>query len=318
MISSKSDLVVKSNRLNMAIQNLSLSEVRILQLAIVDARETGNGLSLDKPLSISALRYAKAFGVARQTAHEAILSAEKNLFDRRFSFLDTDDKLVKSRWVQRVKYLDDEASIEVILTYDVVNEITRIDGYENFFTQYLLEQTAKMQSTYSVRLYELLVQWKSAKKTPLLQLDCFRQQLGVGVDEYKLMSNFKKRVLDLAIKEINETSDLTVSYEQEKRGKRIVGFKFKVLSKNKPKDIKKKENARDIDTADMFTVGDLNDKQLGRIARNPQFITDYNHMVTPTSPAGQSQQGWEFEMINRLKKDASQFKKRPIRDYLEY
>ena len=318
MISSKTDLVVKSNRLNMAIQNLSLSEVRILQLAIVDARETGNGLSLDKPLSISALRYAKAFGVARQTAHEAILSAEKNLFDRRFSFLDTDDKLVKSRWVQRVKYLDDEASIEVILTYDVVNEITRIDGYENFFTQYLLEQTAKMQSTYSVRLYELLVQWKSAKKTPLLQLDCFRQQLGVGVDEYKLMSNFKKRVLDLAVKEINETSDLTVSYEQEKRGKRIVGFKFKVLSKNKPKDIKKKENARDIDTADMFTVGDLNDKQLGRIARNPQFITDYNHMVSPTSAAGQSDSGWEFEMINRLKKDASQFKKRPIRDYLEY
>ena len=318
MISSKSDLVVKSNRLNMAIQNLSLSEVRILQLAIVDARETGNGLSLDKPLSISALRYAKAFGVARQTAHEAILSAEKNLFDRRFSFLDTDDKLVKSRWVQRVKYLDDEASIEVILTYDVVNEITRIDGYENFFTQYLLEQTAKMQSTYSVRLYELLVQWKSAKKTPLLQLDCFRQQLGVGVDEYKLMSNFKKRVLDLAVKEINETSDLTVSYEQEKRGKRIVGFKFKVLSKNKPKDIKKKENARDIDTADMFTVGDLNDKQLGRIARNPQFITDYNHMVSPTSAAGQSDSGCEFEMINRLKKDASQFKKRPIRDYLEY
>lgn len=318
MISSKSDLVVKSNRLNMAIQNLSLSEVRILQLAIVDARETGNGLSLDKPLNISALRYAKAFGVARQTAHEAILSAEKNLFDRRFSFLDTDDKLVKSRWVQRVKYLDDEASIEVILTYDVVNEITRIDGYENFFTQYLLEQTAKMQSTYSVRLYELLVQWKSAKKTPLLQLDCFRQQLGVGVDEYKLMSNFKKRVLDLAVKEINETSDLTVSYKQEKRGKRIIGFKFKVLSKNKPKDTKKKDSARDTYTADMFTIEGLNDKQLGRIVRNPAFMAEYNHLVSPTSLAGQSQQGWEFEMINRLKKDASQFKKRPIRDYLDY
>jgi len=29
-------------------------------------------------------------------------------------------------------------------------------------------------------------------------------------------------------------------------------------------------------------------------------------------------QGWEFEVINRLKKDASQFKKRPIKEYLEY
>ena len=58
------------------------------------------------------------------------------------------------------------------------------------------------------------------------------------------------------------------------------------------------------------SVEDLNDKQLGRIARNPIF--------TPISPVGQSQQEWEFEMSNRLKKDASQFNKRPIRDYLDY
>ena len=41
---ANSDLVVKSNRLNSAIQNLSLPELRIIQLAIVDARETGKGL----------------------------------------------------------------------------------------------------------------------------------------------------------------------------------------------------------------------------------------------------------------------------------
>lgn len=41
-------------------------------------------------------------------------------------------------------------------------------------------------------------------------------------------------------------------------------------------------------------------------------------MVSPTSAAGQSDSGWEFEMVNRLKKDASQFSKRPIRGYLEY
>ena len=40
---ANSDLVVKSNRLNSAIQNLSLPELRIIQLAIVDARETGKG-----------------------------------------------------------------------------------------------------------------------------------------------------------------------------------------------------------------------------------------------------------------------------------
>ena len=45
------DLVVKSNRLNMAIQNLTLPELCIIQLAIVDARETGNGLSTDTPFT---------------------------------------------------------------------------------------------------------------------------------------------------------------------------------------------------------------------------------------------------------------------------
>lgn len=311
-----SDLVVKTNRLNAATQNLSLTEVRIMQLAIVDARETGKGLTTESPLTISASRYAKAFDVSRQSAYEAILNAEKTLFERRFSFLTKDNKVVKSRWVQRVKYLEDQASIEVILTYDVVNEITRIDGYEQFFTQYLLEQTASMSSAYSVRLYELLVQWKTSKKTPVFELMHFREQLGIEPTEYKLMSDFKKRVLNVAVKEINETADLKVSYEQKKEGRKIVGFKFKVLEKGKPNN-KKVAQQRDSATADMFTIEGLSDKQLGRIVRNTQFIADYNHLVSSTSPAGQDTKAWEFEMINRLKKDATQFKKRSIRDYLD-
>ena len=314
------DLVVKTNRLNMAIQNLSLIEVRIIQLAIIDARETEKGLSTDKPLVITASRYAQAFDVSRQTARQAILDAEQTLFERRFTFIDdTDGNPVKSRWLQRVKYLNDEAAIEICFTYDVVTEITRIDGIERYFTQYLLQQTSQLKSIYSVRLYELLVQWKEAKKTPVFDLNTFRGQLGLGVNEYKVMGNFKLRVLDMAVNEINEKTDLKVSYEQTKKGRKIVGFQFKVLVKSKPKPTNNKEgNVRDADTADMFTIGDLNDKQLGRIVRNPDFMAEYNQLVSPTSPAGQSQQGWEFEMINRLKKDASQFTKRPIREYLDY
>ena len=237
-----SNLVVKTNRLNTVTQNLSLTEVRIMQLAIVDARETGKGLSTDKPLTISASRYAEAFGVSRQSAYEAILKAEKSLFDRRFSFLDDDDKMVKSRWVQRVKYLDDEASIEVILTYDVVKEVTRIDGYEQFFTQYLLEQTAHMNSAYSVRLYELLVQWKTAKKTPVFELQQFREQLGVENNEYQRMYDFKNRVLDVAVKEINEKTDIQTSYDQVKEDAKLLGLSL--LLKRNPK--RRENNQRDL------------------------------------------------------------------------
>lgn len=314
---SKGNLVVKTNQLNSALQNLSLPEIRIVQLAIVDARETNTGLSTDKPLRIDALRYAEMFETTRQNGYKRMKEAEETLFNRRFSYIDDDGKIIKSRWIQQVRYLDDEGAIELVFTLAVVNGISRIDGAEDFFTSYLLEQTASMDSIYSVRLYELLVQWKAAKQTPMFELEKFRDQLGVEVNEYKAMCDFKKRVLQVAINEINEKSDIKISYEQVKKGRSIAGFKFKVLAKDKLKKVQL-ENSRDINTADMFTIEGLNDKQLGRIVRNPAFMAEYNHLVTPTSPAGQSQQGWEFEMVNRLKKDASQFKKRPIKEYLDY
>ena len=317
VIMSKSNLVVKTNYLNTVLQNLKLSEIRIVQLAVVDARETGTGLSAEIPLRIDAKRYAEVFNTTRQNGYLMMKDAEDTLFNRRFSYVDDEGKLVKSRWLSQVRYLDDEGAIEVVFTPAVVQGITRIDGAEEFFTKYLLEQTAEMDSNYSVRLYELVVQWKQAKKTPVFELEKFRGQLGLGSDEYQTMSNFKKRVLNLAVEEINEKSDLNISYTQKKKGRKIAGFSFTVHEKPKAKtDVVSKE--RDASTADMFTIDGLNDKQLGRIARNPAFMAEYNHLVSPTSPAGQSQQGWEFEMINRLKKDPTQFNKRPIKEYLEY
>ena len=311
--------VVKTHRLNTALQKLSLSEIRLMQLAIIDARETGTGIDTVTPLPIHASRYAEAFGVTRQTAYEVLIEAETSLFKRYFTFLDErDGKPVKSHWVSQAKYLDDEAIIEIMLTPAVVKEITRIDAIEakTLFTKFALEQVAPMKSVYSVRLYELLNQWRQAKKVSF-NLDVFRGQLGVEETEYKAMSDFKRRVLDLAVNEINEKSDLKISYEQVKKGVSIVGFKFKVLTKSQPKKVQS-ESSRDVDTADMFTIEGLNDKQLGRIVRNPAFVADYNHLVSPTSPAGQSQKDWDFEMVKRLKEDASQFSKRPIKEYLNY
>lgn len=204
------DLVVKTNRLNSAVQYLSLVEARIVQLAIVDARESGRGLKVDAPLRINACRYAEAFGVNKSNAYAIIKEAEETLFNRRFSFVNKDGDLVKSRWLSQVIYLDGEGAIEVVFTPAVVEGISRIDGAVDFFTSYILGNTIHFKSMYSVRLYELLAQWKNNHQTPIFELGVFRGQLGVLDDEYLHMSNFKKRVLDLAIKEINEHSDLTV------------------------------------------------------------------------------------------------------------
>ena len=229
----KKDLVVKTNRLNQAFQVLSLAEFHIVQLAIVDARDTGTGLSTDLPLKISALRYAEAFETTRQNAYMRMKEAEETLFNRRFSFFDEDGQLVKSRWISQVKYLDNEGALEIVFTPAVVQGISRIDGVKEFFTQYLLSQTAQLKSIYSSRLYELLIQWRNTGKTSIFSLEEFRARLGIEKDQYKLMSDFKKRVLDLAIKDINEKTDIKATYEQHKQGRLITGFSFSFKHKKK-------------------------------------------------------------------------------------
>ena len=308
------DLVVKSNRIITAFQNLSLTEMCLIQLAIVDARETEHGLDVNKPLNISAKRYAEIFNVQIDTAYKILASAGKGLRARYFTFLDDTGSKIETNWVQQVRYVKSEGRIEIIFTVAVVKEITRLSSH---FTQYDLEFIATLNSIYSVRLYELIIKWLSAKKTDVFDYEILRGQLGIGVNEYQRMTDFKKRVLDLAVNEINEKTNIKVKYENVKQGRNIIGFTFTVHEKPKAKTNKVIELC-DADNDDMFAIKGLNDNQLGRIARNPSFVADYNHLVKSTSPAGQDPKAWEFEMINRLKKDSSQFKKRPIRDYLEY
>lgn len=309
------EMVVKSNRIITALQNLSLTEMRLIQLAIVDAREKEHGLDVNKPLHINAKRYAEAFNVQVDTAYKILADAGKSLRGRYFTFLDNTGSKIETNWVQQVRYVKTEGRIEIIFTIAVVNEITRLSSH---FTQYALERIAMLNSIYSVRLYELLIKWLSAKKTDTFDYEILRGQLGIGVNEYKHMGDFKKRVLDLAVNEINEKTDIKVSYEQVKEGRKIVGFKFKILSKDKPKNTKI-ESSRDIDTADMFTIDNLTDAQLARITRNPQFIRDFSDLISPTSHINKDMSAWSAEFVDRIKENYKLFnKKRPIKEYLIY
>jgi plasmid replication initiation protein len=93
------------------------------------------------------------------------------------------------------------------------------------------------------------MQWKSVGKTPIYELNKFRSQLGIGVNEYDRMEAFKRRVLDIAIKQINELSDITVKYEQHKKGRAISGFSFVFKQKKTNQPIADK---RDPNTLDLF------------------------------------------------------------------
>ena len=307
---SKSDLVVKTNQLNSAVQNLSFPELRIIQLAIVDARETGKGLDTKTPLRIDAMRYAQAFDTTRQNAYILMKQSEETLFNRRFTYFDREKKPIKSRWLQDVRYLDDEGAIEVCFTRLVVECITRLDGAEQFFTQYMLSQTANLNSVYSVRLYELLIQWKTAGKTPVFELSLFRGQMGLNDDEYKIMGNFKLRVLDLAVNEINEKTDLTVSYTQEKKGRVIHGFKFTVKQKEKTK--KEVKTDRDNNTLDMFYK--MTDKQIDTFATKLANLPALSHKA----PIGASMQEFTNKIASDLRDEKKQGFYKPFLEQLGF
>ena len=248
----KNSLIVKDNALINASYNLELTEQRLIMLAIINARESGQGITADSKLEIHASDYAKLFNVSIDASYKALREAVNNLFNRQFSYTAEYKRtgktgIVRSRWVSRIFYVDDLALLEITFAPDVVPLITRL---EEHFTSYQAKQVAHLTSKYATRLYELLIAWREVGKVPQIEISEFRNRLGLLDDEYTAMHNFKKRVLEPSIQQINEHTDITVTYEQHKKGRLISGFSFKIKQKQQAKKV---ESNRDPNTADLFT-----------------------------------------------------------------
>ena len=219
--------VVKDNALIDASYNLDLVEQRLILLAIVEARESGKGINANDPLTVHAESYINQFSVHRNTAYQALKDACKDLFARQFSYQEKSAKgnIINkmSRWVSEVGYIDNEAVVQLIFAPAIVPLITRL---EKQFTKYELQQISNLNSAYAVRLYEILISWRSTGKTPIFSLEEFRKKIGVLENEYLRSDNFKKWIIELPIKQINEHTDIIVKYEQHKTGRSISGFSF--------------------------------------------------------------------------------------------
>ena len=197
-------------------------------MAIAEARQTGYGITENSLLEVHASSYINTFNVEKHTAYTVLRDASKSLFDRYVTYHDVNPKTGKDRsfhcrWVDKIGYEPQSGIVFLRFTQDIVPLITRLE--ENF-TKYELQQVSRLTSSYAIRLYELLIQWRSAGKTPIYDLALFRQQLGVEAHQYKTMSNFKTYVLDFALSQINELTDITTKYEQHKKGRSISGFSF--------------------------------------------------------------------------------------------
>ena len=293
-ILDESMLIAKDNALINASYNLDLVEQRLILLAIIEARETGMGITADNALTIHAESYIEQFDVEKHTAYKVLKDACKNLFARQFTYQEISKNgnltTFTSRWVSKIGYTDKEAVVQIIFAPDVVPLITRL---EKQFTSYELDQVAGLQSKYAVRLYEILIAWRSTGKTPFFEIEDFRKKIGVGVSEYTTLWNFKQRVLELALEQINEHTDITATYEQHKKGRVITGFSFKFKQKkteqHKAQGQKKLgDGKRDENTVDMFTeMSDADIRKYSiKLAQLPEFSSiadageDYDALAT--------------------------------------
>lgn len=222
------ELVVKDNALIQASYTLDLAEQRLILLAIIEARNKSQGITQDTLLEIHASSYAKQFNINDKTAYTVVKDASKGLFDRYVTYHDKNPKNGKDRsfhcrWIDKTGIEPDSGIVYIRFTSDVIPLITRLESH---FTSYEIDKVANLTSSYAIRLYEILISWREVGKTPKYEINDLRSKLGVEPKQYQRMNNFKARVLELAIDQINEHTDITANYNQHKKGKVITAISF--------------------------------------------------------------------------------------------
>lgn len=233
---SNSNVVAKSNRLVEASYRLSLVEQQMILFAICRAREEQKGLSSTTWLTLDSKAFAAAFNTDPKNAYRQLSEAAATLFDRVITMYDNDGdpRKIETRWIQAKAKIDNRGQVQLKFADCVIPYLERL-GTE--FTTYRLEKIGKLTSAYGVRLYELLLQYAPLKKREFAIVD-LKKTLGLSELEYPAILDFKKRVVDVAVKQINAHTDLTTSYTQSRTGRTITHLTFAIKLKPAPKPAK--------------------------------------------------------------------------------
>ena len=218
--------IVKSNQVIEASYQLSAVEQRIV-LAAISRIPKSQPITDDElyPVSVNELQL---LGVHEKTAYRDLKEGINRLYERSIN-LSIDDKSIKMRWVQEIQFLDSQSIIGIRFSKPILPFISNLSRE---FTKYALSDIAGINSGYGIRIYELLVQYRQIGKREI-SVESLRTMLELG-KKYPLFADFKKRVIDTAIDQINEYSPLKVTYEQKKTGRKVthIIFSFKEKSKS--------------------------------------------------------------------------------------
>ena len=228
-----SDLEVKnrvyqSNQLIESSYTLTLNEKRLILFAasLLDSEKPA---PKDGLVTVSAEAFALAFGMEVRHAYGVLGEAIERLGSRwmkRYTYsasCEVEPEPDEMRWIYHKKYMAKEGRVLLGFSPTVLPHLTLLNRE---FTGIQLKNITNLTSFKSFRIYELTAQYLNFGKR-YFDLERLRQLLQME-DKYPKVKDFRKYVLDLSVKDVNQSTDLALTLEPRRKGRTIVGFEFTI------------------------------------------------------------------------------------------
>lgn len=321
----ETDIAVKqANKLIESIYKMDVNEHKLLLLATkkVNEMELRNEPFNERTrITISSAEFAKQYGISRPSAFEIIVEAKNSIYDREFVYLhvekDGSVEPMKSRWFQarqadkakgEISFMF--ASAVIPLIYLVKSEYTLLD----------LQEIGQLKSKYAVRLYKYLMRWVNAPYKNKITVEQMREIFGLNDDEYPAMCDFRKRVLDIAVKQVKAgTGFKDLSVKNHKTGVKVTAFSFHYTNyaneviKGARKQVIE-GNAAQAGEGEDYVIHQMTIEQIDTFSKSLALKTRDNPAFAGLGALVEPGQDWSV-LASRIAKD---FKKGVFAPYLEY
>jgi plasmid replication initiation protein len=236
------NLASQSNKLVEATYKMSLPAKRVMLMLLGQIHPCQQDIS--QKVSIKASDYAEKTQTNLRQAYVDIKKGcrelMKTIIKTRIPNEKSTEECVVVSWM---KYHDNEGWLEATFTPWIapyIHSLRKI-GY----TTIKIDEAVKFKRFYTIRLYELLMQWQETGKK-YIKVETLRDIFQIKKDNYVKYAAFRKYVLEPSIEEINERTNWKVSWEPVKTGKKVTSISFSFS------ELIPKESHRCPHTKDMF------------------------------------------------------------------
>ena len=136
------------------------------------------------------------------------------------------DKIDKSNTWNASSIIADASITGSTCSYSYSNKMRKLLYHPSMYGRLNMHVLAKFQSSYGLALYENCNRYQDIGQTPWFDLEKFRKLMGVEDDKYKIFRDFKVRVLDKAVEEVNKFSSLSVEPQLKKINRKVIAIQF--------------------------------------------------------------------------------------------